>query len=197
MPGVLELDAAVGGQGRRDGVHLQRELRLGVHLVEVRRDVQRRLEFVGAQPEGIGQRQQNAPNLLGLPVGERDDVVVRAEDAERLEVETGAARRTAMDDARNGVAMFGAHDEHVSAVAVGDNLILQVFRRLPSAHEAIERRPKLRARASQFVADVGQGGARGVTHVAGRIDRAPDGGSLVLERRGAAGDRVEVRRRAA
>jgi hypothetical protein len=57
---------------------------------------------------------------------ERDDLVVDLDGAERLEVEAGTAARTAVDDARNRRAMLGLDDEHVAAVAVADDLILQI-----------------------------------------------------------------------
>ena len=83
----------------------------------------------GRPAERIGQREQNAANLLGLLLLERDDVVVDLDGAERLEKQAGAAGGCAVDDAGDRGAMFGAHDEHVAAVAIGDDLILQVLRR--------------------------------------------------------------------
>jgi hypothetical protein len=71
-----------------------------------------------------------------------------------------------MDDAGDGVPMLGAHDDDVPAVPVADDLILQVFRGVSSAHEAVKRRTQLRALSPQSVADVAERGAGVVVDVA-------------------------------
>ena len=51
------------------------------------------------------------------------------------------------------------HDHHVAALAVGDDLLLQVLGGVAAAQEALEGRPQLAALAAQPVADVAQRGA--------------------------------------
>jgi hypothetical protein len=75
----------------------------------------------------VRERQQDPADLFGLLLFDRHDVVVDFDGAERLEVQTGAARRRAVDDARNGGAVLGADDEDVPAVSLGDDLVLQVL----------------------------------------------------------------------
>ena len=130
----------------------------------------------------VGQRQQYAPDLLALLLLERDDVVVDLDGGDRFDEEAGAARGAAVDDAGNGAAMLGAHDEHVAAVAIGDDLLLEVFGGVAAAHEPLQRGPQLRALAPKPLADAGQRRARIVRDVARRIDLLPDVRNLSLER---------------
>ena len=44
-----------------------------------------------------------------------------------------------MHDSRDRAAVFGAHDQHVAAVAIGDDLLLQVLRRVLAAQVGLER----------------------------------------------------------
>ena len=103
----------------------------------------------GRPRNAIGQRQQDAADLLRLLLLERDDVVVDLDGAQRLEEQARAAGRAAVHDARNRGSMLGAHDQHVAAVAIGDDLLLQILRRVRAAQVRLERRPQLRALAAQ------------------------------------------------
>ena len=47
-----------------------------------------------------------------------------------------------MDDAGDRGAVLGAHDEHVAAVAIGDDLLLQVLRRVLAAEVGLQRVPR-------------------------------------------------------
>src|SRR5687768_15818722 len=78
-------------------------------------------------------------NFLFLLLLERDDVVVDVDGAEGLEVKAGAGSRTAVNDAGNGRSVFGAHNEYVSSVAVGDDLLLQIFGGVFAAEIRLER----------------------------------------------------------
>ena len=157
--------------------------------VELGRDVDRALEIVGPAAERVGQRQQDAADLLGLLLLERDDVVVDLDRLERLEEQAGAAGRGAVHDAGNRRAVLGAHHQHVAAVAVGDDLLLQVLRRVAAAQE--------RRRAWSAASRAAGAAARGCCAAPGwrcrrprrRIDLAPDVGDLAPERR----DRLDER----
>ena len=81
-------------------------------------------------------------------------------------------------------AMLGADDEHVAAVAIGDDLLLQVLRRVLAAQVGLERAAQPRALLAQPIADAPQLRARIVHDLAGGIDLAADVGDLRLERRG-------------
>ena len=65
-------------------------------------------------------------------------------------------------------AVLGLHDEHVAAVPLGDDLLLQVLRRVLAAQVRLERAAQPRPLLAQPVADQLQLRARVVDHVAGR-----------------------------
>ena len=195
MPRAAELEPAVVGERRRDAVARAARARPSRAARRARRRRRACASSSSARARNaFGQRQQNAPDLLLLALGQRDDVVVERDRRHRLEVQARAARRAAVHDARNRVAMFGADDDDVAAVAVGDDLVLQVLRRVAAARQRVERRAQLRALAAQRLANVAQRRARAVADVAGGIDRAPDRGGLVRERRRARRDRRAARR---
>ena len=75
-------------------------------------------------------------------------------------------------------AMLGAHHQHVAAVALGDDLLLQILRRVLAAHELIERRAQPLPLLPEPSRIAPQRGAGVVEHLARRIDRMPDGGDL-------------------
>ena len=195
MPRAFELERAVGRDRRLDPADRQREARARLDHVELGGDVDRAAQVVGPAAERIGQRQQDAANLLGLLLLERDDVVVDLDGAERLEKQAGAAGGGAVDDAGDRGAVLGADHQHVAAVAIGDDLLLQVLRRVASAQKSVERRPQLRALLPQPIADARQRRRRVVGDVAGRIDLPPDVGDLALERRDALDQRAQQRKR--
>ena len=85
-------------------------------------------------------------------------------------------------------AMLGLDDEHVAAVAIADDLILQVARRVLAAQIRLERRAQPRALLAQLRAQARQLGAGVVVDLAGRIDLAAHFGDLVLERSAALRD---------
>ena len=87
---------------------------------------------------------------------ERDDVVVDFDGAERLEKEAGAAARAAVHDAGDRRPVLGADDQHVAAVAIGDDLLLQVLRGVLAAQVRLERAAQPRALLPQAVADAAQ-----------------------------------------
>src|SRR5262249_60139035 len=113
---------------------------------------------------------QNPPDLFGLLLLERDDVVVDFDGAERLEEQAGAARRGAVDDAGNAAAVLGLHHQHVAAVALGDDLLLQVLRRVLAPPGALDARPQPRPLLAEAIPDDPQLRARRVDDVAGRLD---------------------------
>ena len=102
-----------------------------------------------------------------------------------------------MHDAGDRGAVLGADDQHVAAVAVGDDLLLQVLRRVLAAQVGLERAAQPRALLAQPIADAPQLRARVVHHLAARIDLAAHVGDLALERRGGLDDRGEQRERGA
>ena len=67
-------------------------------------------------------------------------------------------------------AMLGAHHQHESSVAFGDDLVLQVLGGRP-ARELFERAAQLLALLAQLVANALQLGAGLIEHLAARIDR--------------------------
>ncbi len=193
MAGAEELERAVGGELRLDAVDRVRELRPRLQHVELGGRLDRPVQLYRAAPEGVGQGKQDPPDLLLLLLFDRDDVVVDLDGAERLEEETGAARRGAVHDAGNRRAVLGPHDQHEAAVALGDDLILQVLRRLAAAQVRLERAAQPRSLLAQAVAQRPERRAGIVDDVARRVDGLADPGRLGPERRGRRRRLVEER----
>ena len=104
----LERQPAVLGDRRRHAAgHLrQAGLRLeDVELARPPRSTARR--SLGALAEAVGEREQDAVDLLGLLLLERHDLVVHLDGAERLHEQRGATRRAAVDDARDAAPVLG------------------------------------------------------------------------------------------
>ena len=91
----------------------------------------------------------------------------------------------AVDDARDRRPVLGADDEHVAAVAVGDDLLLQVLRRVLAAQVRLERAAQPRPLLAQPIAHAPQLRARIVDDLAAGVDLAADVGDLRLEGGGA------------
>ncbi len=93
--------------------------------------------------------------------------------------------------------MLGADDEHVAAVAIGDDLLLEVLRRFLAAQVRLERAAQPRPLLAQTVPNAPQLRARIVHHLAAGIDLLADLGDLSLEGCGGVGDPAQVRNGAA
>ncbi len=87
--------------------------------------------------------------------------------------------------------MLGLDDEHVAAVAIADDLILQISRRVLAAQIRFERRAQPRSLLAQLRAQARQLGAGVVVHFARRVDLAAHVGDLVLERSAVFGERLQ------
>ncbi len=161
-----------------------RESRLGLNQIQFGRDMQRVLKVGGAHPVGVRQSEKNAEHFRLLAVGQRHDLVVRLHRRHRLEVQRRATRGTAVDDAGDGVLMFGAHHHHIPATAVGDDLVLEIFRGVAPPGKSLERGSQLRPMTPQCVTNIAQCRARIVGDVARRRDRAARAGSFVGKRCG-------------
>ena len=73
----------------------------------------------------------------------------------------------------NVAAMLGLDDQHVAAVPLGDDLILQVLRGVLAAQVRLERAAQAAALLAQPIADASQLGTGIVDHVARRVDLFP------------------------
>ena len=191
MSRSAELEPPVAGKRRLDPVDEQREPRARLQHVELGGRVDGPVQISSPPPQGVGQREQNAPDLLGLLLLERDDVVVDLDRAERLEEQAGAAAGAPVHDSRNRGAMLAADDEHVPAVAIRDDLLLQVLRGVPAAKVGFERPAQPRPLLAKTIAQVRQFRTGIVDDVERRADLAPDIADLGLERRRGLGDRRE------
>ena len=167
------------------------EPHLRLNDVELCGRIDRVTQFDRLGTEAVGQLPEDAKDLFALLLLERDDLVVDLDRAERLEIQAGAAAGAAVDNSRNRGAMLCLDDEHVAAVAIADDLILQVFRRLFSAQVRLERGAQPRALFAKLRAQSRQLGARVVVHLARWVDLAADVGDLVLERSAVFGKRLE------
>ncbi len=98
-----------------------------------------------------------------------------------------------MDDARDRRAVFGANDQHVAAVSIGHDLLLQVLRGVLAAQIGLERPAQPRALLAQPVPDPPQLAARIVHHLAGGVDLAADVRDLSFEGGDTIGDGAENR----
>ena len=195
MPRIEELERPVARERRLDPVNRLGKPGACLDDVEPARRLDGPLQVGVAAAERIGQRKQDAKDLFMLLFFERDDVVVDFDRAERLEKEAGAARRRAVDDTWNRAAMLGFDDEYIPAVPLGDDLILQMLRRVLAAQVRLEGAPQPRPLLAQPLADGLQLGARVIDDVAGRVDLVSRGGDLAFERGGVAADGLEARKR--
>ena len=90
--------------------------------------------------------------------------------------------------------MLGLHDEHVTAVSLGDDLILQVLRRVLAAQIRLERRAQARPLLAEAIANELQLRARAVDDVAGGVEFVAHRRRLALERGGGAARLIEQRK---
>ena len=193
MPRRAQLEGAVGRHDRLDAADQRRQPGARLDQVELGGGVQRAGEIRGTMTIGVGQRQQDAANFFRFRILQGHHVVVDLDRLERLEEERGAAGRRSVHKARNRMAMFRPDHHHVTAVAIGDNLVLQILGGIAAADQRIQRAPQLRPLAPQPVADSGERRAGIVHDIAARIDLAPDVGILVFERGGGISQRTEQR----
>ena len=171
MPRRLQLEGAVGRQPRLDAVDRVARTRRAPAARRARWPPRSSAAGRPRRPrKRVGQREQDAADLLGLLLLERDDVVVDLDRAERLEKQAGAARRGAVHDAGNAAPMLGLHDEHVAAVALGDDLVLQVLRGVLAAQVGLERAAQPASAAGAAVPDDPQLRAGVIDDIARRVD---------------------------
>ncbi len=178
-----EFECAVGTETRLRCPRAPREPRLRLHDVEGRRDADRAFQVVRPRTKRVGQREQDAPDLLGFALFQFDQLVVDVHRAQWFEEQAGTAGGRAVHDAWNRTAVLGLHHEHVAAVTVGDHLVLQVLRCLAFAQEAVESRSQAGALLPQPLADNGEGRTGIVGHVTAGFDLPANVGNLVPERR--------------
>ena len=127
MPRTTQLKGAIARDHRLNAVHDLGESRASLDDIQLRCDVDCSPQIVRSRAEIVGQRQQDAADFFGLLLFERDDVVVDLDRGQRLEKQARAARRCAVDDARDGGAMLGPDNQDVAPVAIRDDLFLQVL----------------------------------------------------------------------
>ncbi len=188
MPRGAQLEPAIARERGLDPVDEQRKACARLQDVELGRGVDRPVQISGASPEGVSQREQDPPHFLGFLLLEGDDVVVDLDRAERLEEQAGAAAGAAVDDARNRGAMLAADDEHVPAVAIGDDLLLEVLRRVAAAQVRLERSAQPGPLLAQAIAQARELGAGIVDHLVRGTNLAADVADFLLERRRGLGD---------
>ena len=108
VPGGVQFDDALVRHRRLDAADELREPRLRLDDVELGGALEGALEVEGPAAERVGQREQDPADFRGFLLLERDDVVVDLDRAERLEIEAGPARGTAVDDAGDRRAVLRA-----------------------------------------------------------------------------------------
>ena len=195
VSGSSKLERTVVGDDRLDATHQLRETGARLNHIELGGCIEGSLNVVRPLTEGIGQRKENAMYFFGLLLLEGDDVVVDLDSLQRLEKHTGARCRHAVDDARDGRAVFGSDDQHVAAVAVGDDLLLQVLGRVTAAQKRLQCVSQPCALFPKAPADVAERRAGLVYHIARRRDLSSDVGDLLFERRRSIGDGAQQRER--
>jgi hypothetical protein len=181
MAGGPQVQRAVGAERRAHAADQPREARAGLHDIELRGGPEHPLQIERPGAERVGEREEDPPDFLGLLLGQGHDVVVDLDGAERLEEEARPARGAAVDDARDRAAVLGAHEQHVAAVAVGDDLVLQVLGGVAAAEVRLEGAAQPAPLLAQAVAHRPQLGAGVVEDLAGRVDRPAHLGDLALE----------------
>ena len=193
MAGFAQLDVSGRGQQRLHGVHHVGEPGPRLQQIELLGDGEAHPEVAGAVAEPIGERQQDAEDLLGLLLLERHDVVVDLDGGHRLEEQAGAAGRGAVDDARNRRLVLGPHHDHEPAVTAGDHLFLQILRRVAAPGELLERGAQLGPLPAQPLANRGERRAGLVHDLAVDVDGATHRRDLVDERGEAADQPLQDR----
>ena len=154
-----QFEPAILRQLRRDGASDLRQPGLGLQHVELGRHLLGSGHIVVPHPEGVGQRQQDAQHLLGFLRFELHDFVVDLDGRQRLQIQRLAAGRTAVDQAGQRRAMLGLHQEDEAAIALGDDLVLQISGGLFASQVSVQGLPQLRALAPQAVANRSERGA--------------------------------------
>jgi hypothetical protein len=79
-----------------------------------------------------------------------------------------------MNDSRDRRAMFGPNHQHMTTVAIRNDLLLEIFRGLPAAQERVERRTKALLLAAQAIANLRESGAGVVRDISRWLDLAAD-----------------------
>ena len=172
MPRLLQTDDAPVVDDGLGGAHGVRQIRLGENKTELR-------QIVVAADDGIrevarvgGQLKEDALDLLLLLVSEHADVVVRLHDAHRLDEHRLTARGGVVHQARDAVAALGAHGHDISAAALGDDGVLQIFDVRAAVDDLVEHLARLGGGGAYLAADIGEGAAR----LVGDLVLAEDGG---------------------
>ena len=198
MPRRRAAPAARPAIARQHAADVERVARLGLHDVERRRRVDRALQLAAA---AAGTHRSARAGCAGLP---RCSCCSSATMSLLIStVLSGSRNRLAplaeLPCTMPGIAraVFRADDEHVAAVAVGDDLLLQVLRRVLAAQVGLERAAQTRALLAQPIANALQLRTGIVHDLAAGIDLAAHVGDLALERGGRFDDRAEQRERRA
>jgi hypothetical protein len=79
-----------------------------------------------------------------------------------------------VDDAVDAALVLGAHRDHIAALALRDQRLLQIGFDIAAVHEALQRAEQPFLRHAQFAADAPQLRAGTVEHVAAVADAAAD-----------------------
>jgi hypothetical protein len=102
-----------------------------------------------------------------------------------------------VNDARNRRSVLAPDDEHVASIAVGDDLLLEIFRGVLAAQVRFQGAAQPRLLLAQTLANAAQLGAGIVDDVPGRVDLAADVGDLLFERGGGIRDAAQDWKRGA
>ena len=181
MPCRLQLERTVSRQPRLDAVDRLRIAGARLSNVQLGGRLQRALQIHRPRAKCVGERQQNAADLLGFLFLQRHDVVVDVDRAQWFEEKACAARRRAVSDSRNAAPVFHLHHQHVAAVAFGDDELLKIFCRLLAAQVRFERAAQPRPLFTEPVADDLQLGAGVIDHLPRLIDLLPRLRDLAFE----------------
>ena len=195
MPRPPQFEGSIGDEHWLDAAEACGVSRPRLQHVQLGGDRFHRAQVARPAAEAVRQFQQDAEDLFPLALFELDDVVVDFDRGGRLQEQAGAAARAAVHDARDVAPVFGAHQQHVAAVPLGDHFVLQVLRRVLAARELFERLAQLLPQVPQAIADAAERGAGVVEHLARDVDGLADRRHLGLEAGQLADDRVQERKR--
>ena len=178
MPRLLEVDDAAVIDNRHGRAHGIGEVGLGKDEVELREaliaadDRVRKVTGVG------GQFEENALDLFLLLVFEHANIIVRLHHAHRLDKDRLTAGGGVVYQTGHVVAALGANGHHISAVALGDDGVLQILYVFAAVDDFVEHLARLGRRGADLAPDVGERGAR----LVGDLVLAENGGGdLVLQ----------------
>src|SRR5262249_49914208 len=140
--------------------------------IEVRKGINSLLDTLGLGTDLPGDLAKDALDLLLILTLQLADPVVQLDDYQRLDEQSGPARRLVVDDPANPAPEIGLDGHHIAVATGGDDRLLA--RSAEFAHEGAEALLQALVGRAHVTAKPPQAGAGGVQHVALVVDHSLD-----------------------